>query len=410
MKLRALDPLLYPLEEDLLYRNTRFVDRCHDLIAGTVEPPYAISIDGLWGSGKTTLMKLLQAKLDQSGHPVFWFNPWEYRQTENVVLAFLQCLAADQENLLRRMEKSSGTLLRVLLESGMDAGLKFITRGTFSLKDIAGALKSAEEPGKIHEQYRNTIKTITAEFVALVNGISADRGGKSVVVFFDDLDRCLPEDTIQLLEAMKNLFVTPGCNAVFVCGIDTRIAKQFIAEHYKGIGETFSINYFRKIFNLTLSMPYSPDIYSLLVRHVQSLYDWEDPEGRNADALARTVYTLCLQSQIYSVRKYLNILNNFYIFLNFNPDYQFDPDRPLIIYLLVFKEAWQPLFEELVQEAFRERANMAELIPPLTERLKQRGRLSSHQERFLVDYLGNADAPFAGEYLSELLVTYLALV
>ena len=75
MTLRALDPLLHT-NEDVLH--TEFVARFYELITQSIQPPYAISIDGLWGAGKTTIMRTLQEKLDNADYPVFWYNPWKY--------------------------------------------------------------------------------------------------------------------------------------------------------------------------------------------------------------------------------------------------------------------------------------------------------------------------------------------
>ena len=101
MKLRALDPLLYPIDEDIIQTESSFIEHFYQLITRSIQPPYVVSIDGLWGTGKTTVMKILLEKLKKSGFPVSWFNPWEYRQTDSVVLAFLQCLAAEYKSFLK---------------------------------------------------------------------------------------------------------------------------------------------------------------------------------------------------------------------------------------------------------------------------------------------------------------------
>jgi hypothetical protein len=412
MKLRALDPLLNPVEEDLIHNDSQFIQHFFEMITGFIQPPYAISIDGLWGTGKTTVMKILERRLKDSGYPVSWFNPWEYRQTDSVVLAFLQCLASGHKTLLKEMKKSGGKMLRVLLESGLDVGLKLITKNNLSLEEIKDGFDSTEKKQyALFEQYENTIETIKREFVELIERISLRHQNKPVVIFFDDLDRCLPDDSIQLLEAMKNLFVTEPCHAIFICGIDTRIAKQFISAHYSGIEETFAIDYFRKIFNLTVSMPFSSDIYKMLLTYIKQQYQWKDSGERNSEALAQMVAAAGLQAQIYSLRKYLNIIDNFNVFLQFNPGYRFNPEADFIVYLLLLKEAWQPLYEELIQSALRIRdANMEKLVYDLVAYGGKDGnRLSSFvKRRYLSDYLGTK-SKFASEYLYQLLTRYPTL-
>lgn len=387
-KLHALDPLLTPETiEDRLHQDSHFVEQFYNLIASSVAPPYAISVDGLWGTGKTTIMKLLEKKLKEDDYPTFWFNPWEYHQTQSVVLAFLQKLATEFAHLFEGEKPLVGTkLLEVLLHVGMDAVLKISTAKTISLKEIKLIAKEVEEAEggskKEFEKYKDTVEAIKSDFKALVTKIATEdhnRGlrpqPKPLIIFFDDLDRCLPDDAVQLLEAVKNLFVVPGVQCIFVCGIDTRVAKQFIVEHYAGIGEEFAINYFRKIFNLSISMPYNPtSVEGMLADYAESLFKdidtWEN-KSEKIELMAKMIYTRGIQTHNASLRKYLNIVDAFYTFMKFNPDYDFAPEKDytpeknrikdVVLELLIIKEIWQPLYELMVKLSFMKRYNINEL-------------------------------------------------
>jgi len=233
--------------------------------------------------------------------------------------------------------------------------------------------------------------------------LAKNHGDRPVVIFLDDLDRCLPSDAIQLLEALKNLFVTSSdSRSIFVCGIDTHVAKQFISEYYNGIEEMFSINYFRKIFNLTISMPYKPDVKELLLKYIEEL-DWKELlDGQNDVELAEKIYQRGLVAQIESARKYLNIITNLYSFLRFNPDFNFKTtEGDFIINLLILKEAWQPLYENLIKEALKVSSNMETLIGGLVG-------LPPEQRYFLDEYLGQ-HSDFNQKILSNCLKNYPTL-
>jgi nucleoside-triphosphatase THEP1 len=411
MKLRALDPLLYPVDEDIIHKESSFIEHFYRLITRSIQPPYAISIDGLWGTGKTTVMKILEDKLKKSGFPVFWFNPWEYRQTDSVVLAFLQCLAAEYKSFLKETKKSGKKILRVLLESGLDVGLKMVTKNNLSLQGIKDSLGSVEEDqSPSYEKYENTIEAIKKEFVALIDSISKKNKNNPVVIFFDDLDRCLPDDSIQLLEALKNLFITKGSKCIFICGIDTRIAKQFISTHYNGIEEMFAINYFRKIFNLTISMPFSSNIYDILLKYIKEQYEWEDPQGKKNISLAKIVTEAGLQAEIYSLRKYLNIIDNFNAFRKFNPDYDFTPEKDFIVHLLVLKEAWQPVYEELIRNALKNHDfPISRLIIELKTNASSNGKTITENKRKFLEKYFLTDKEFSMECLYQWMVKYPTL-
>ena len=407
MKLHALDPWLHPQHKDILHKENQFVECLYELLTQSVDPPFAISIDGLWGTGKTTVMKMLKERL-QDDYSTFWFNPWKYRNTKNVVLAFLQSLATEHPDEFAELEKNGVKMLKVLVKSGIAAALEIYTKGNVSLEDVEKAFSETEEGQKrTYERYQDSIKTLENEFRELVDKIGAKYTNKTIFIFFDDLDRCLPDDTIQLLEALKNLFVTPKCNVIFICGIDTRVAKNFIVEHYGDIEENFAINYFRKIFNLTISMPFSSEIRKLLIDYIQKMFNW-DPQ--QTDALATMICSRGIQAEISSVRKYLNIVNNIYVFQKFNTAYTFNPDGGFVVHLLIVKEAWQPLYEELVQEAMKNRsAKMAELVKMLLRNYKESKTLQSEQEEFLTDYFVDPRTSFHDKILADLLSKYPTL-
>ena len=262
------------------------------------------------------------------------------------------------------------------------------------------------------KNYRNIIGKIEEEFKELIDKVSEDKGGKPVIIFLDDLDRCSPEATIQLLEALKNLFVVSDCKTIFICGIDTHIAKKFISRHYDGLDEIFSIIYFRKIFNLTISMPYSPHIGKLLEKHIKGLYEWDDPKNEKAELLATLLQTRGDKAKIHSIREYLNIVTNFYLFLKFNPEYVFPSinkgkkNDDFIVNLLILIEAWHPLYEKLITESLRKpSADMKELTDSL---IKQDEKLPPERSEFLMNYLGE-NSPFAEEILSLWMTKYQTL-
>jgi hypothetical protein len=463
-ELRALDPLLYPEYEDMLHQESQFVEHFHKLLTESVKPPFAISLDGSWGTGKTTVMQLLQnilaahfmittQTLDQlkatgvisevldelktlkyqsfknendflaalekrigthgiaqykstifercklTPYPTFWFNPWEYQEAESIVLAFLQRFADDMLSnvgeAVRESLKILGTVGLLSLNVALSALPGAIVPLLETLKDPKNIQDIGELLEKEYEKYKNVIKDIQDDFSKLIHTVSQENHGKPVVIFFDDLDRCLPDKAIQLLEAVKNLFVVPQTEVIFICGIDTRIAKQFIKSHYKDIEETFAINYFRKIFNLTISMPSygSKEIHTLLVDYIKTLYGWDE---HTADRLAKMVSTRGLQAEMVSIRKYLNVIHNFYTFRQFNPGYKFDPENDIVVHLLIVKEVWQPLYERLVKEAMKKREEtLSDLVSTLRSQDNDGSgqKLSPEQITFLHNYFVSETYP-----------------
>lgn len=54
------------------------------------KPPLTISVDGPWGSGKSSLMNLMCADLREFGFRAVWFNAWHNQKEEHLLAALLQ--------------------------------------------------------------------------------------------------------------------------------------------------------------------------------------------------------------------------------------------------------------------------------------------------------------------------------
>ena len=380
MKLKALDPFLYTPEIKGLEVAEHYASRLFRFINDSVEPPFTISINGRWGTGKTTIMKMVYDKFDGT-FPVFWFNPWEYSKSQDVVLSFLQSLSGAHTTALNELNKSGGKIFKVLLNAGLDAALKVTTNGTFSIADIKSALSEAEDESTI-DTFKNIIQEIKDDFVDLIGTISKQNNDNPVIIFLDDLDRCLPDDAIALLEALKNLFIVPNAKCIFVCGVDTDIAKRFIMEHYKGIDDSFAHNYFKKIFNLTVSMPHNILMNVSLLEYIKKLNFLYTKQSEN---FADLIYNCGLKANIWGIREYLNIVHNLVLFKEFNPEFDFEKDGEFLIKLLVLKESWQSIYDDLIRDSFVSGYKLSVVV----NRIMARRNVTEIQKEFLVDELGS---------------------
>ena len=90
-----------------------------------------------------------------------------------------------------------------------------------------------------------------------VSKIDPEKG--ILVVFIDDLDRCLPAKTVQVLEAIKLFLDKPGC--VFVLGADADVVRQAVESHYRNEKVTGqnAADYLEKVIQLRFDLPPVPD-------------------------------------------------------------------------------------------------------------------------------------------------------
>ncbi len=86
------------------------------------------------------------------------------------------------------------------------------------------------ERTRIYREQVQSLEQFHQGLTKLVKEVIGDHK-RRLVIFIDDLDRCLPEQAIGVLEALKVFLDIPGC--VFVLGIDREIIERGIRVRYK---------------------------------------------------------------------------------------------------------------------------------------------------------------------------------
>jgi len=371
MPFYALDPLIHDSGELTCMDssgNTEFTPKLYKFISSAIHPPYSLSIHGSWGAGKTTLMIALQKEFKTNGYPVFWFNPWEFEQVDDILHAFLSQLTRTANKRWDKPIKAAGILGLTLLGTSVDLVARLATGNKLNLKNIDFISEKANEDfKKTFEQFegkyidQHPLEILRDDFKTFTVEVAKKYDQKPLIVFLDDLDRCLPENALILLEAIKNLFVIKGAKVIFISGIDTHIARQFIIERYKGLDPTFAYNYFKKIFNFTISLPsLSTEKYSelLQVRYDEmiSAFSQEELPLNFRTLLTTELSRFLVAGGVQSIRQIYNILQSSIFFFLVNPPRIINGHESydlIYIGLLTLKEGWPDLFDELQKEARR---------------------------------------------------------
>lgn len=118
------------------------------------------------------------------------------------------------------------------------------------LHDALGTWKS--EVDGLHTAFETMLEAFAADYAAH-KGLKAE--DIRFVILIDDLDRCLPETTIRLLESIKNHLTVD--HAVFVLALNAQIVYQGIRHKYGG-ADMNGQEYLEKILNYTFYVP-EPD-------------------------------------------------------------------------------------------------------------------------------------------------------
>jgi ABC-type cobalamin/Fe3+-siderophores transport system ATPase subunit len=210
---------------------------------------------GEWGSGKTTIIDYLENEL-KSDFKTIYFEAWKFEKDGNLPLSLLEMICDKNINDSRKEAlKSAYGVMKAFAKS-----TKF-NFGLFSIdsKDLLDEIEKKEIEKEItlyekNKQFQNEFKKI--EDAILLNDKS------KLIVFIDDLDRCEPENVLDLLSAIK-LFFTYGTRTIYFCAIDKEAVNKAVIIRY---GDVIKSNeYLEKIFDVSFNMPKNFNLDNILM-------------------------------------------------------------------------------------------------------------------------------------------------
>jgi len=247
--------------EDYLGRR-RYAEALAEVVQ-TAETPFVLGLFGTWGSGKTSMMRLISSALPREEVCLVWFDAWRHQFAEEPVAALFHAFLAEA------FQHPDTEQLRKGYAAVRDAAAKAVLGVTWS--DLAQGADTAMARRYLPQQRSEAIHTAFgwALDVALARGedrlkdlmnapvFERRQQFKQVVFFVDDLDRCLPENTLRMIEALKLYMTFPGC--VYVLGADRQAIERAIDHHYDGKVEIDGSSYLDKIVQLEFAIPDIPE-------------------------------------------------------------------------------------------------------------------------------------------------------
>ena len=285
--------LYYPDEptvEDRLKREL-YADAFANL-ARTCTPPFVICLYGGWGTGKTSLMQLIDQKLNKKEIGSVWFDPWGHQFDENPILGLLHKIV----NTFSL--GSEGKKLLLVIAGALSSMLLNVMTKT-SIKDIDDLGWRVEEE---RFQVREERIRLREHFEELIQQALAKKKLKRIVFFIDDLDRCMPPNVMKMLEALKLYLNLPGC--VYFLGVDRAALEVGVKHYYKDL-DVSEANYLDKIIQLPFTIPpISPEsmddfVKSLLPGELTSTKDvLVNGLGDNPRQIKRFINVLTLNDQL----------------------------------------------------------------------------------------------------------------
>lgn len=294
-----------------------------DKICGLVESlnedsNFCLSINGAWGSGKSFVLDMIEDKLSQSPeYIIVKYDAWENSFYPDPLIAMLSCVIEGLGNKLSKMRgyfkaaaefgvKKGKELVDKLSDAGGKIGvvatvIKNIAEIVADFKNVTVVNDTKDSQLETYKSY----KMLLQEFAALLNKLTkrvfVAKKQTKIIVLVDEIDRCLPNDQLKILERLHHLFDVKNCAVIVTMN------QICVAETVKTIYGIDGYEYLRKFFDFVFKLDTSAEVY------LNNLFDGfikscEKIKTRDSDAELQI--KLAYQCMLYGDKKVLEKVDN----------------------------------------------------------------------------------------------------
>lgn len=357
-------------KEDLLGMNKKY-----NLIKAFIEADKTKNLDchklialyGEWGSGKSSIFNTLKEEINEkstSENTILVFNAWEVEHDKNLELSLLEFITHKIKRT-KQIQFNIQTCEKLLktFSSGLHLNAKVVSL------DIGAIIEKANGEFGIENSYYSRKERFKKAFSYIVDEYIKERKikkneKKTLVICIDELDRCEPENVLNLLSTIKHLYMTNE-NVKFICGIDRDAIKKALMCKYDSIIK--SEEYLEKIFDISFTMPDKLDVDKLIQYYIA-----EDLNAFNNGNLEELNYSeedlkiLCefvinffKEIKFTNPRKLKKVLNKYRIYkmlhelsseeLKFKFDKTCQYHVVFVLYSIILHEIYPKKFDEVYQ-------------------------------------------------------------
>lgn len=245
---------------------------------------YVLTINSPWGSGKTFLIERMIKDLKRT-NPCIYFNAWEEDSSSSAFLSFISVIQREfkkyfedskTKNQIQKYLTITGKFMLRTIPIGIKGGVRYFLGdgGLEEFRDILSAKTEDEIASGLSKWASKEIDEHLAKKIArddfkkslseTLSILSGDGISLPLIIFVDDLDRCKPTFSVELLESIKHIFNIE--NVIFVIAVDAPQLAESVKSVY-GLGMDGNA-YLKKILENQFGLPSSRNIrYSDILFH-----------------------------------------------------------------------------------------------------------------------------------------------
>ncbi len=328
-----------------------------------------ISLDGKWGEGKTTFVKMWQGLLSEANVPNIYIDAFSNDYFDDAFISIASAITnfaeanitKNNHEKIKELKEKTKKVGGQLLSWSAKVGIKAATLGIIKdadieeLKDIKGDLSKGvsdligdfiEERLSSHSKDVELIQSFR-ELLSSIPSNLEDNDNKPLVIIIDELDRCKPTFAVEVLEKIKHLFSVK--NVVFLLVLHKTQLEESIRSVY---GKNIDAHtYLQKFVSLEARIPkkiedhYANDLrkYSSKLLELHELETWGDHRD-----IIDCIEPLANHFNL-SLRQLEKVFTNLSILYGSSSEYQLRIVS-IIVFLSVVKVVNSQLFYKLLHQ------------------------------------------------------------
>lgn len=261
--------------------------------AVSVEDNVCVSLNGEWGSGKTFILEKFESKLregiNKEKYLVVKYDAWKNNFYSDPLIAILFCIFDELEGqvqhreikraqrdqkkqakkyakeVIKEISNNTAELAKILCDkiSQLNGWASIVAVTAEIIKSI---IKQATYKTLDHEKFDDfkSYQSLLNEAKATLNALTnqSNQHHKKLVILVDEIDRCLPNEQMLILERLHHLFDIKNCAVIVALNKATIVSgynKQFSEDNgeYRIDGNL----YLRKFFDYEVEVPCRGGVY-----------------------------------------------------------------------------------------------------------------------------------------------------
>lgn len=343
------------------------------------DPRFAVGIFGGWGSGKTTLMEAVRSELlTENKILTVEFNAWRFEREPVLLIPLLDTIrvavVARAARDSSKAQKLGGAAKRIgMVVSALAVGFSGSVGipGAVTISYDAGSAIGAVK--KLLERDKGTgpKSLYLAAFEELRGAVEElnEAGVDRTVIFIDDLDRCLPANALEVLEAIKLFFDLNGF--VFIAGLDETAIDRAVQAKYMvtstggeaaGPVPVSGREYAKKIFQIPYSLPFIPreNLDELLASICQEARIDSEQLADLQQNVSHYLRQIAPQGHV-NPREVRRFINAYTLQTLITTDLKLHKRVILALQVLAFRADWRPVYDFVIRDPGSFRATLRQL-------------------------------------------------